>query len=159
MNIIKSDVFIGLIEIPDEISLIIPFAGCGHSCKGCHSVEYQSKESGELININEFYNLISEYINKVSCICFFGGEYDPQIFWYLICAKELGFKVALYSGYELKELPDYILDNVDYIKTGEYVEELGGLDSKTTNQILYKINYNTPQRFIDITTKFWRNND
>ena len=40
----------------------------------------------------------------------------------------------------------------DYIKTGKYNKDLGGLDSLTTNQKFYKIENND---FVDITHMFY----
>ena len=41
----------------------------------------------------------------------------------------------------------------DYIKLGSYHEELGSLDSKTTNQRLYR--KNDENKYEDITNRFW----
>ena len=49
------------------------------------------------------------------------------------------------------------LHHFDYIKMGPYIEELGPLTSRTTNQRLYEIKHK-PQdnELIDITHKFWK---
>ena len=59
-------------------------------------------------------------------------------------------KVAWYSGrQELNE--DIKLRWFNYIKLGPYIEELGPLNSETTNQRFYKVIDN---KLIDITYKF-----
>lgn len=64
-------------------------------------------------------------------------------------------KVGWYSGRQ--ELsPDIDIANFDYIKLGPYKEELGPLDSPTTNQRLYKVvTSNDTPTLEDITYKFW----
>ena len=64
-------------------------------------------------------------------------------------------KIAWYSGrQELSK--DINLNNFDFIKLGPYIEELGPLNNKTTNQKFYKIEEN---KLIDITNLFWKDND
>lgn len=67
------------------------------------------------------------------------------------CIKDLyDIKVAWYSGrQELSK--DINLEFFDYIKVGPYIEELGPLNSKTTNQRFYKVESGN---LIDITYKF-----
>jgi anaerobic ribonucleoside-triphosphate reductase activating protein len=154
------EVFLGLQEVPDEISLIIPLAGCGHKCKNCHSPHYQNKKNGEVLSWSIYLNLLEQYNNKVSCICFFGGEHSKELASFIWNAKSFfNKKIALYSGYDtIDSIPNNsdFINFLDYIKIGHYNEELGGLESKTTNQKLYKKIDNV---FIDITTKFWRKYD
>ena len=45
------------------------------------------------------------------------------------------------------------LENFDYIKVGRYDEFLGPLNSRTTNQRLYKV---IDGRLFDITNRFWK---
>lgn len=69
-------------------------------------------------------------------------------------------KVGWYSGRQ--ELAKEInLSNFDYIKLGPYIEELGGLDCKTTNQKFYHVFHFSSGKngLLDWTHKFWKNND
>ena len=45
--------------------------------------------------------------------------------------------------------------NFDYIKLGPYIEQLGGLNSASTNQRFYRIQNN---EMIDMTNIFYKNN-
>ena len=45
---------------------------------------------------------------------------------------------------------------IQRIKLGPYIEELGPLNSKTTNQRFYKVN---EKELIDITNLFWKSSD
>lgn len=158
MNYFKDHVRIGLIEVPGEISLLLPLAGCGHSCKGCHSPEYQNKENGQALVMFEIESLLDSYKDKCTCLCIFEGEHSPVDLLLIIdLAISAGYKIALYSGYEkMWSIAFPILQKLNYLKLGEYIEEFGGLQSKTTNQRMYKL---LDDNYEDITSQFWSNND
>ena len=67
-------------------------------------------------------------------------------------------KVAWYSGrQEISDIVARQLRWFDYIKLGPYIEEFGPLNSKTTNQRMYKvIEQNGNYGLVDITDKFWK---
>jgi anaerobic ribonucleoside-triphosphate reductase activating protein len=138
---------VSLQEIPNEISLIIPLSGCGCHCKGCHTSIYRDANSGELVSLLDYITLLEKYRGKCSCICFFEGRGVEDLAY---VAKELGFKIALYSG---KSYVDYDIP-FDYLKVGEYKEELGGLRERTTNQRMYKLQEDGSYKCI--TKEFWR---
>lgn len=161
MNYFPNEVCIGLQEIPSEISLILPLAGCGHNCEHCHSNHYQDRDNGSNLTTSILDDILIKYQKKVSCICIFSGEHDSETLSLIISfAKLRNYKIALYSGYELSELEnllnDDILSRLNYLKTGRYIKSLGGLESKTTNQKLFKV---VDNNYINITKQFWRNND
>ena len=63
-------------------------------------------------------------------------------------------KIAWYSGKDV--IPNVIMLNLqdfDFIKLGPYKEEFGPLNSKTTNQRMYRVHNSELE---DITNKFWR---
>ena len=84
------------------------------------------------------------------------SQIDSLISILRICSS-YGFKTALYSGFELNDCTPDLLNNLDYIKTGAYIESLGGLKVKTTNQRLYKLIDGQIEK--DITYLYWRNLD
>ena len=53
--------------------------------------------------------------------------------------RKIGLKAAWYSGRDTLPEPS-IYKYLNYLKVGSYIEELGGLDKVTTNQIFYRIN-------------------
>lgn len=142
-------------EIPDEITLCINITGCKNACRGCHSA-YLAEDIGTELTIEELQKLILK--NKgITCICLMGGDSDPKEIEELAMVLQYQswypLKVAWYSGKQ--ELPkDFAYWYFDYIKVGPYIEELGPLNSPTTNQIMYEI---VDDKFINITHKFWRN--
>ena len=92
-----------------------------------------------------------------------GGDSSPkEIDMFARCIKDLyNIKVAWYSGrQELSK--DINLKWFNFIKLGPYIEELGPLNSKTTNQRFYKVHIepngnNRWESLEDITYKFSKN--
>ena len=142
-------------EVPNEISLCINISNCPCNCKGCHS-SYLAEDIGNELNGNSIKELINN--NKgITCICFMGGDSNPLEVDALAHFIKIYFpiKVAWYSGRQ--ELSKYInLDNFSFIKLGPYIEELGPLNSKTTNQKFYKVEEGN---LVDITNLFWKDSD
>ena len=142
-------------EVPDEITLCINITGCKIGCKNCHS-SYLAEDIGNKLNSDSIKELISN--NKgITCICFMGGDSNPLEVDALAQWVKINYpiKTAWYSGrQELSK--DINLNNFNFIKLGPYVEDLGPLNSKTTNQRFYKIEEG---KLIDITNLFWRDCD
>ena len=147
-------------EVPDEITLCINISNCPCHCKGCHS-PYLAEDIGEELKRDSLIDLIDRN-EGITCICFMGGDSNPTSIEALsIIAKHHypKLKVAWYSGRQT--LPyDMDLEWFDYIKLGPYIEELGPLNSKTTNQKFYQVcnmaSMDEEPRYelIDITYKF-----
>ena len=142
-------------EVPNEISLCINISNCPCACKGCHS-SYLAEDIGNKLNSDSIKELISN--NKgITCICFMGGDSNPLEIDALAQWVKINYplKVAWYSGrQELSK--DINLQWFEYIKLGPYIEELGPLNSKTTNQRFYKIEKN---KLVDITNLFWKSDN
>ena len=100
--------------------------------------------------------LIEKYGNDITCICFMGGDADPQSVIQMACYLRLHypqFKIGWYSG--RIRIPSIIRkEHFDYIKIGPYIAHLGGLKERTTNQRLYK--RVDKADFVDITSAFWK---
>lgn len=139
-------------EVPDEVTLAINISNCPCYCKGCHS-PYLAEDIGTELTFNELRRLIRNN-SGISCIAFMGGDSEPERIDALasFVTNHYQLKVAWYSGrQELSK--DIELRNFDYIKLGPYIEELGPLSSRTTNQRLYRVE---KEVLIDITNKFWK---
>ena len=148
-------------EVPDEISLCIEISNCPCHCSNCHS-SYLAEDIGKGLTLDTIYKLIDNN-EGITCICFMGGDSSPkEIDMFARCIKDLyDIKVAWYSGrQELSKEID--LQYFDFIKLGPYIEELGPLNSKTTNQKMYKVVHNhyedgtTGYELEDITYKFYK---
>ena len=140
-------------DVPDELALAISLSGCHIHCKGCHSAFTWDPFFGELLTDDMFRNIIKN--NKyASCVLFYGGEWQLERLLELIeIAKEYNLKVCLYTGLELEKVDKKLINSLDYLKVGPYIEKLGGLNKKTTNQKMYKIENG---KLIDITNKFYQ---
>jgi len=127
-------------EIPDEVTLAINITGCPYRCIGCHSPHLR-ESIGELLTEEMIESHLSRYRERITCVCFMGGDADPAEVERLagyISSKNIGMKIGWYSG--RSELPSgFSLNSFSYIKLGEYREDLGGLSDRKTNQRLYRI--------------------
>lgn len=147
-------------EVPDEVTLAINISNCPCQCKGCHS-SYLAEDIGTPLDEDSLVELLLN--NKgITCIAFMGGDSDPEyINWLASIMHDMNdsepgnwadVKIAWYSGrQELSK--DVNLENFDYIKLGPYMEEFGPLNSRTTNQRMYKVH---DCELEDITSKFWK---
>ena len=144
-------------EIPGEVTLALNLSGCPNRCAGCHS-PHLWEEVGEPLDDNLLNSLLSGYGNAITCVCFMGGDAAPgDVAHWSACvraATEGRLKTGWYSG--RSELAAGIDPrSFDYIKLGPYVAHLGGLDSASTNQRLYRV---TDGEMKDITAEL-RNRD
>lgn len=149
------DTLVSFSEIPDEITLCINISNCPNKCKECHSPWLQENIGIELNNY-ELYDIINKN-SGISCVCFMGGDSDPEEINNLaIKIKSKNLKVGWYSGNS--EISDKInIKNFDYIKIGPYLKDKGPLSDKNTNQKMYKIIHFTGMNSLkDITYKFWK---
>lgn len=140
-------------EIPDETTLALNIAGCPFHCPGCHSPHLQQSEGTELDEA-EMSFLIERYGKAITCVCFMGGDACPEEVADMAAAVRRmapSLHVAWYSGRD--RIPATVSAGVfDYIKTGPYVEALGPLSRRSTNQRLYRIESG---KMHDITCRFW----
>ena len=136
-----ADTLVTFSEVPDEIALCINITGCKMGCKNCHS-SYLAEDIGEELNIDSLHKLISDN-QGITCVSFMGGDSNPKEVDHLasIVKEYYGLKTAWYSG-NLALSKDIHIQNFSYLKVGPYKEEAGPLNSKTTNQRMYKVVYN-----------------
>lgn len=127
-------------EIPDEITLAVNITNCPNHCHGCHSPWLWEDVGTELTKEN-LEQIIKTYESAITCVCFMGGDREPQevdLLAQFIHEKWPSVNVGWYSG--RKEISkDISIKNFQYIKTGAYIESLGGLKSPTTNQKMLRI--------------------
>lgn len=151
-------------EIPDEITLAINISGCPVRCPDCHS-KYLWEDIGESLDRDSLHSLIEN--NKgITCLAFMGGDANVpylQTLIYWVKTRHPELKIAWYSG-EDRLLKSSDIKYLDYIKLGPFIKDKGPLNSKTTNQRIYKICHDGTRSMIhndicgieDITSKFWK---
>ena len=156
------DTMVTFSEVPNEITLCINISNCKCHCKGCHSA-YLAEDIGEELTCKKLEELIQA--NKgITCVSFMGGDINPieiESLAKYIKSFYPELKVSWYSGKQ--ELPKHFdLKWFNFIKLGPYIEELGPLNSKTTNQRMYEVaklyyeDGTSGYELEDITHKFWK---
>ena len=141
-------------EIPDRVTLAVDISNCQGDCPGCHS-PFLKEDIGEELTEETIDRLVSGNFG-VNCFLFLGEGRDREALLRL-CAHvhSLGLQSALYSG--RTKVEDEIWQAFDYIKTGPYIEALGPLNERTTNQRLYRrLRPGGMESFEDITSRLWR---
>lgn len=145
-------------EIPDEVTLAVNISNCPCRCPGCHS-RYLWGDVGEPLTPMVLDGFIREYGDDITCICFMGGDSEPEYVDMLARYVHKAYpkmKVGWYSG-RTRISSAVNKADFDYIKVGPYIEHLGCLKSRTTNQRLYK--RASGDGFTDITYRFWSGKD
>jgi len=150
-------------EVPNEVSLSINISNCPYKCKGCHS-PYLQKNIGKELTAEVLNELIEKYKDQITCVTFLGdGGNIEELSKLIEFCWERDYFTCLYTGANnesLERIIDVCNGCLDFIKTGPYIEEKGGLDSPTTNQRFYKVNYivnkddTITTDMVDMTEKF-----
>ena len=117
-------------EVPDETTLALNISDCPHHCPGCHS-SYLWQPVGDVLT-PEWLQLLIERYPYITCVSIQGGDRDYH---------------------EVERVAQWVHMQGKKIKVGPYIEALGGLKSKTTNQRFYRV---TPEGLRDITDVFWK---
>ena len=144
-------------EVPDEISLCFSITGCKVGCKGCHSTELWQASYGIPLTNTNFIKWLKKYKNLISCVVFFGGEWqEKELIEKLIIAKKQGLKTCLYSGQ--KHINLNISQHLNFLKTGAWRAELGGLESPMTNQTFRNITTGEKLNHLFVKTHINENN-
>ncbi len=124
-------------EVPDETTLAFNLSGCPHRCHGCHSPQLWEDTGSPLTP--DVIDRFSERYPYITCVALMGGDADVATLTALATyVRHKGFKTAWYTGFS--ELPTgFDISLFDFIKTGPYIETLGGLKNSTTNQRFYRV--------------------
>ena len=105
------------------VRTVVFFQGCDLHCKGCQNPSTWEMKNGTEMTTEELVMILKkEVINKK--VTFSGGEPLMQVDALINIVKKLeGFDIAVYTGREFEEVPQELLDNITYIKTGSFKEE------------------------------------
>lgn len=140
-------------EIPDRVTLAVEISNCQGNCVGCHS-PFLKKDVGEELTEAVIDALVADNFGA-DCFLFLGEGRDMGALLRLAAhVRSKGLAAALYSGRTSVE--DEIYQSFDYVKVGPYIEQFGPLNSRTTNQRLYKVSHEAGNFTLeDITHRFW----
>lgn len=160
-------------ELPDKMAYAIELGACKQHCVGCHSPELQ-EEDAPLTSLLDILEEAQDAIDAgANAIVVMGGTNNKHITEESLIAllQDLSAiaPTGLYSGSE-NEARDKIIaleGHCTWLKTGPYVDSLGGLESTRTNQRFYRITstYRLDAQdnlvdvrpcFLDETHKFWK---
>ena len=147
-------------EVPDETTLALNISDCPHHCPGCHS-SYLWQPVGDVLTRDWLEAQLKRY-PYLTCVSIQGGDRDyHEVERVAQWVKEQGIKTCWYTGFN-QSPSDLQLRFFDFIKVGSYVEALGGLRSRTTNQRFYQVEHlaagdNASREVLhDRTEVFWR---
>ena len=106
------------------VRTVVFFQGCDLRCKGCQNPSTWEMKNGTEMTTDELVTILKkEVVNKK--VTFSGGEPLMQVDALIDIVKKLkDFDIAVYTGHEFEEVPKELLDNITYIKTGSFKEEL-----------------------------------
>lgn len=142
-------------EVPDEVTLAINISNCPVKCPGCHS-SYLAQDIGEVLDSGSLAMLVNKNPG-ITCVSFMGGDADPAMVRELaleLKQRDPQMKTCWYSGRSLENARP-LLDALDFVKVGPYIEECGPLDSPDTNQRFYRIRHlSDGPRLEDWTSRF-----
>ncbi len=117
----------------DGIRFAIFMQGCRRNCAGCHNPETHALDGGRLIDTEEILAAVKKN-PLLDGITLTGGEPLLQVDAANEIArvvKSLGLSVWCYTGYTFEELPTSaqpLLENVDVLIDGEFIERLRDLE-------------------------------
>lgn len=122
--------------------------GCSKNCKGCHNAGIKEHGKGIHIQAEELVKLAdAKCCNKKITIS--GGEpleqYESLVV-FLKMLKQKGYNICLYTGWERNLVPEPIFDYIDYMKTGEFLEEQKDPSMQyagSKNQHMYQVCHGT----------------
>lgn len=130
----------GTIEVPNNFSICIYVQGCKIRCPGCHNSHLWNFDGGTKIDVGCIPNIIDDY-PMCDWVCWLGGEPLDQLDGVKDFTQEfkrLGKKVCLYTGYQFQNINVDLLRDVDMVVDGSYIEKLGPVTQKGTNQKIWR---------------------
>lgn len=105
------------------IRTVLFVQGCEMRCPGCHNFSTWDMRNGKTVDTEELIaDLRTKSLNKKLTIS--GGE--PLLQYQAVHELVRGladFDIALYTGFELEQVPKEIMKHLRYIKVGKYIQE------------------------------------
>ena len=127
------------------IRTVLFMQGCDIHCKGCQNESTWDISKGIKMEVDDLaLELNQKVFNKKITIS--GGEplYQKDALLELVTKlNEFGFDITLYTGHIKEDVPQDIIEKINYLKTGSFIERL-----KTTvkpfvgssNQVFEEVN-------------------
>lgn len=120
------------------------FQGCNVKCKGCHNEKIQDIQYGKEYEVKKLCEEILKYDLPIKKITISGGEPLMQkeaLEEFVREMYENDFEIALYTSYNLEDVPNSIIKKLKYLKVGKYIEnlKLQGKFYGSSNQKFYSL--------------------
>lgn len=106
------------------ISLVVWFSGCHIKCPFCQNQELQDENYGYKENTKNIIGCWEQKKDFYDSIVFLGGEPLEQRSALLDIALNVKGIKFLYTGFVYADIPSEIIDNIDVIIAGPYVDFL-----------------------------------
>jgi anaerobic ribonucleoside-triphosphate reductase activating protein len=122
------------------------FQGCNIKCPGCANVDLQSLEPRNIVTLEQLLNIVKEAKEKydIEGVTLSGGEptLQKELHVFNQEIRKMGLGIIMFTGKNIKELDDELIESVDLIIDGPFIESK--LDEKrillgSTNKKLHFI--------------------
>ncbi len=96
-----------------------------------------AEDIGKPLTLEAYEQLLDDNIGAINGICFLGGDHcEDQLIELLESPKTPKYR-CVYTG--SKDISDRLKSHLTHYKVGPWIEKLGPLSSKTTNQRFYEL--------------------
>ena len=134
-------------------SLDIYISGCKGHCKQCHNPETWDFELGtdsKEVYSNRIAPKMQTLKGMITRIMIYGGEPLDQdhdeLYGFLYMLEYFKLPIWLFTSYDITDIPERLLEYVDYVKCGRYIPalvtdsvEYYGIKLATANQYILKL--------------------
>lgn len=155
MRIAQISLGFGDFPEPDKWSVNVFVTGCTHFCKGCQNPQLADFNNGIEYSPEELADAIKNECkrNSTECITFLGG--DPCNVRNVqalieVCSYLRGYKICVYTGNEIDNIPPILYEFIEYLKTGVYIQTPNRIPAKTDEKLVLA---SKNQRFYQIINK------
>lgn len=126
------------------IRTVVFLQGCTRHCFNCHNQETWSLTGGRAVDPEDLAAEIMQF-SPTNRVTISGGEpllQVEELVKLLAALRQAGFDIALYTSWEESDVPADVMGLINYLKTGEYIDELRTTTTPyvgSTNQRFIKV--------------------
>lgn len=149
MNIFIAGIVYGSLVDGNGLRTTVFLSGCSIKCKGCHNQEFWDQKKGKIYQTDV---LVEEIVKNTpqKKLTISGGEPLEQKDALIDLLEKLqGFNIGLYTSFDIQEIDEKILNKVQFVKTGKYIQDLRIEDQyfgSRNQKIIYLENQNAQRQ-------------